>query len=559
MKLKKFIPLLTLTLCLTSCSFTFQKISSSTSDSQSTTSSSSSNDNDSSSTSSTHDDSGTISYDGKRADKIKVNFTAINDFHGAIKSEGYQPGLAKVAGYLKNKKQEGNILINAGDMWQGTYESNYSNGKLVTEVFKDIGFDAEALGNHEFDWGLDRIKENQTVKGSNYLCANIYTYNESGNPSYLGEKYNLCDDYAISTLNPNTENEVRVGMIGVIGKNQFSSIQSTYTKDIIFKDPTPVVQELSTHLRNKMNCDIVVAIYHASQDDVDSVISNSKYVDAVFCAHTHKRESSLINGIPFVQSYCNGQYASNISLVVDTNTKEVTYEQPTIDNWDSTYNSEYDLLKCNDKILSSSVEEDVTTKNLINSYLKEMEASDYKVGTITSQFNAYGNLANAVAYGMYQLADVNGVNVDFAITNQARNDISQGDVYYSDVVTAVPFDNEIIIMTTNGSVIQNQLKYKYSYVYKGNDEIDYSSIDSTKEYKVAVSSYSAYHIKVNDKTYEKSFNYFTYQKDAYSLTDNTTGETLYYRAGLMKLFADATNNTLNPADYTKSSNSNFYR
>ncbi len=554
MKLKKFIPLLTLALCLTSCSFTFQKISSSTSDSQTT--SSSSNDNDSSSTSSTHDDSGTISYEGKRADKIKVNFTAINDFHGAIKSEGYQPGLAKVAGYLKNKKQQGNILINAGDMWQGTYESNYSNGKLVTEVFKDIGFDAEVLGNHEFDWGLDRIRENQTVKGSNYLCANIYTYNESGNPSYLGEKYNLCDDYAVTTLNINTENEVRVGMIGVIGKDQFSSIQSTYTKDIIFKDPTPVVQELSTHLRSKMNCDIVVAIYHAPQDVVDPVISSSKYVDAVFCAHTHARESSLINGIPFVQSYCNGQYASNISLVVDTNTKEVTYEQPTIDNWDSSFKSEGDTLKCNDNILNSSVAEDVTTKNLINSYLNEMEASDYKVGSITSQFNASGNLANAVAYGMYQLAGSNGVSVDFSITNQARNNISQGDVNYSDVVTAVPFDNEIIIMKTNGSVIQNQLKY--SYVYKGNDSIKYNSIVSTKEYTVAVSSYSAYHIKVNDDTYEKSYNYFTYQKDAYSLKDKTTGETLYYRAGLMKLFADATNNTLNPSDYTNSSNSNFY-
>ena len=274
MKSKNFIPLLIILLSSSSCSFDF-KISSSQVASQ-TTSSSYNN-----SFSSTYNDSGTISYAGERADKITVNFTAINDFHGAIKQEGYQPGLAKVAGYLKEKKKDGNILINAGDMWQGTYESNYSNGNFVTKVFKDIGFDAEVLGNHEFDWGLDRIRENQTLKGSNYLCANIYTYNETGSPSYLGDKYHLCDDYSITTLNPNTENEVRVGMIGVIGKDQFTSIQSTYTKDIIFKDPTSIVKDLSTHLKNNMNCDIVVAIYHADQSSVDSSISNGNYVDAV--------------------------------------------------------------------------------------------------------------------------------------------------------------------------------------------------------------------------------------------------------------------------------------
>ena len=87
----------------------------------------------------------------------------MNDFHGAAvyNKSSSELGILKQGTFFKQKGKEKNTLIlNSGDMWQGSLESNYNHGELLTYAMNDIGFDCFTLGNHEFDWGAKYITSN---------------------------------------------------------------------------------------------------------------------------------------------------------------------------------------------------------------------------------------------------------------------------------------------------------------------------------------------------------------------------------------------------------------
>ncbi len=181
---------------------------------------------------------------------------------------------------------------------------------------------------------------------------------------------------------------------------------------------------------------------------------------------------------------------------------------------------------------------------MIDKYAVESSAvANKKVGSITSYFSK-SNVSNALAQGMYKIVkNKYKKDIALAITNTARNAISKsGTIYYSDLVTAVPFDNEIVIMEAKGYNIKQELNYG-NYYYGENipDFVDQSY------YTIAVCSYVAYHINVSSN-YERYLNYFATQRNSYELLDESNNK-VYYRDGLEYLFEIASNNTLNPFDF----------
>lgn len=94
----------------------------------------------------------------------ELHLLATNDFHGSIEENSSELGLLKYGTFLKNKRKEDNTLIlNSGDMWQGSILSNSNRGEFLTKVMNNIGFDCFTLGNHEFDWSTKYIKQNKAL------------------------------------------------------------------------------------------------------------------------------------------------------------------------------------------------------------------------------------------------------------------------------------------------------------------------------------------------------------------------------------------------------------
>ena len=164
-----------------------------------------------------------------------IDLYGINDFHGAINADSYELGLAQIGSYMKSKTDKANTLfIDSGDTWQGSLESNYNYGNLITDVFSYAHLSARTIGNHDFDWGSRKLLNNTARSYNNYLIptlgANIYNFDWDSKTVGDVQMYNLGKEYAIYTL----DNGLRVGIVGVIGSDQITSISTNNVKSIAF-------------------------------------------------------------------------------------------------------------------------------------------------------------------------------------------------------------------------------------------------------------------------------------------------------------------------------------
>ena len=101
---------------------------------------------------------------------------SINDLHGKFDDTYANGGVDEMTTYLR-AAQENNpntILISAGDMWQGSAESNFTKGKMITEWMNDLGFVSMTMGNHEYDWGESYIENNAELADFPFLRS-IFT------------------------------------------------------------------------------------------------------------------------------------------------------------------------------------------------------------------------------------------------------------------------------------------------------------------------------------------------------------------------------------------------
>ena len=99
---------------------------------------------------------------------VVIDFYAVNDLHGKFCDTDKQPGVDELATYFNNAEitDENVVILASGDMWQGTAESYLTRGRIITEWMNEVGFVSMTLGNHDFDWGEDAIKENLAVAES---------------------------------------------------------------------------------------------------------------------------------------------------------------------------------------------------------------------------------------------------------------------------------------------------------------------------------------------------------------------------------------------------------
>ena len=107
---------------------------------------------------------------------VVVDFYVLNDLHGKFCDTDTQSGIDELATYLKKMKatDDNAIFLASGDMWQGTAESNLTGGIILTEWMNSLDFAAMTLGNHDFDWGEEAIRENLEASEFPFLAINVY-------------------------------------------------------------------------------------------------------------------------------------------------------------------------------------------------------------------------------------------------------------------------------------------------------------------------------------------------------------------------------------------------
>lgn len=426
-----------------------------------------------------------FTYDtlGERPNERTLNFYALNDFHGAfLYDEDYeQTGLSRIGNYLINQKEndpENTFIISSGDMFQGGAESNITHGEVVIEAMNAIGFDSMTIGNHEFDWGIERLETMSEQMDFPLLGINIFKSNDNSRPSFL---------------NPSTVVErdgIRVGIIGSIMPGIGDDILATIANQFVFGESIDLIREEATRLREIEHCEVVVLSTHDGNDFYYESLADGNYIDALFMGHDHRYKEGTFeddDNTPYVEGANYGSYVSHIALdlrlvngnyeVIHSDVENIeTFSNSSFSEESSLINAVYDEFK--DQI--ESIRDEVLY--VFPNSLSKNEFGNYLVKALL-------NYTNNVLINDEEYKDIY-VTKSLMNSGGIRDSIPSGEFTYGDLLRVYPFENVLCILKVDSSYYNLIPNPGYMYEIDNiNESSEYSYI-ATIDYVAYQTSYS---------------------------------------------------------------------
>ncbi len=259
-----------------------------------------------------------------------LRIISTNDMHGGLEPKedaqgALRGGIAFAAAAIEKARNEcapgcEALLLDAGDMFQGTPISNLSYGRPVVAIYNRLGYTAVALGNHELDWGIDTLRAR--IRGARFavLAANVRQAN--GRP--------------VPWLRPDTivvRGKTHVGIIGIITPATATAVLAENVKGLRFDDPAPVIDARARDLRSR-GADVIVVVAHEGgfctrRTDVESCDGEifdvaqrvTEKIDLMVSGHSHSLLNTRVKGIPVVQAMSAGQAVAVVDIPLNSSGK----------------------------------------------------------------------------------------------------------------------------------------------------------------------------------------------------------------------------------------------
>ena len=190
-------------------------------------------------------------------------------------------GFAQIAAVVNKIRKENDhvLLLDSGDIFQGTPYFNFYEGSLELELMTKMGYDAATLGNHEFDNGLESLNKQLQHSGFPFVSAN-----------YSFENTPLSDKIAPWLII--NKGPVKVGITG-LGINPERLIAPSNYKGMVWSDPIAAGEATAKMLKEEQGCDLVIALSHLGlmmgkgRIDDYQLAAASKHIDIILGGHTH--------------------------------------------------------------------------------------------------------------------------------------------------------------------------------------------------------------------------------------------------------------------------------
>jgi len=392
-----------------------------------------------------------------------ITVVSTNDFHGALIgsthswSHGDVVGSADyLAGYINLVREEelsDVLLLDAGDIMQGTLVSNYFYGASTIDTFNKMGYDAVAIGNHEFDWGIEVLQDRIEQADFPFLAANIYYKANDERPDW-------AQPYVVEKLGGN----IKVGIIGIANPDTPSITNPVNVADLYFTDGQAETDEIAAELEAQ-GVHVIIALVHIGgfwPDFAEGIkdyacgVDNSM-IDLIVSGHTHSRIDDVICGIPVVQAYSSGTAFARVDLSVDKRTGEVAdYEMnpyPT-----STYNTWYgDPATYRGRV----VRPHPPITHLMDFY--EAQIEDLKnevIGETTAALTRDSCDESVMGDWATDIMLAYDPGIHFAFTNSGglRTDLDAGEITFGEIFEVMPFDNTLVTVNVTGDQLKEVLE-----------------------------------------------------------------------------------------------------
>ena len=272
----------------------------------------------------------------------KITILHTNDLHSRL--AGYSPesayspltvnddntvgGFARIAAILKYEKEKNSgttLVLDGGDFLMGTlFQSLEVKTGFQLQLMKKMGYDVVCIGNHEFDYGPEKLADivNASINGGGIPTVLL------GNAVF--NKNDVHDDSLEKLFTNNTierklilnRDGLKIGFFSLLGK--VADENAAFAPPVTFAKQIPFAKKMVRELQNE-KCDIIICLSHSGVsknsegilegEDVE-LAEKVKGIDVIISGHTHTRldKPIIVNGIPVVQAGEYGQFVGKLSL-----------------------------------------------------------------------------------------------------------------------------------------------------------------------------------------------------------------------------------------------------
>lgn len=422
------------------------------------------------------------------SDEVTITVLGTNDLHGQMKR------LPTFAGYVEaiREKNEGHVvLVDGGDMFQGTLESNSNEGRSVVEIYNAIGYDAVTIGNHEFDFGPQGknvvASSGQDPRGAlraraqeanfPFLAATIW---KDGRPVNWP---NVKQSTIIQ------KGAVKIGLIGVTTESTPRTTISKNVEDLQFLPLAKTIEKEALSLREK-GAEMIVVAAHAggrckdwkSPLDLSSCDGGEIFpvarklpkglVQVIVAGHTHAGVAHFVNGIAIVESLSGGKAFGRVDVTLKKGEKPAlrilppTFVCPKTGCSNVLYNGEKIApVQSVEKIVNRWEEEASSTKQrilgpVVKKRLRKSRLEESELGNALADWML-------LAKPDHHISMTNGGGI--------RADLPAGDLRYGQLFEVLPFDNRFATVHLTGEhfykLVENNLRSKSGIFSFGGVEV----------------------------------------------------------------------------------------
>ena len=390
------------------------------------------------------------------ADDIVVYYT--NDVHTYIDGELSYDNLADLKTETA-KQAAGVLLVDAGDAIQGTAYGSMDKGETIVELMNAAGYDVATLGNHEFDYGMERTLELVEKADYEYISCNFH---------------HIVDGYEGTTVLPSIYTadfgETRIAFVGITTPESFTKSTPAYFQDengnYIYgiaggTDGAALYAAVQKAIdAASQEADIVIALGHLGDDPAsqpwtsEEVIANTQGLDAFIDGHSHStvamKEVADKSGSTVILTQTGEYFGAIGKLTISA---------------DGTISTE---------LLTEWTGSDASVKAIKDEWMTEIDTKlGQIIGTAEITFDNYDadgnrivrkyetNTGDFCADALYYLFDNMGLDVDVAIMNGGgvRNKAITGSLSYKTMKEIHTFGNVACLQTVSGQQIVDALEW----------------------------------------------------------------------------------------------------
>ncbi|UVI35153.1 5'-nucleotidase C-terminal domain-containing protein [Brevibacterium spongiae] len=405
----------------------------------------------------------------------KVQLLNITDFHGRISEAGTQ-----VASVVEDERAKfgtggdnaGTAVLSTGDnIGASTYTSSSQNDTPTLDVLNAIGVQASAVGNHEFDNGLDDLTGRVSDEADfAYSAANVY---DKGTENVVDG----LDEYSVVEVAG-----VKIAVIGVVTKDTASLVSPDGIADVDFGDPTDAVNRVAEdieELPEDERPDMTVVEAHLGASSTESLedaeASNAEFkklvteadasVDAMFTGHTQLPYAfeAPVPGEPdrtrpVIEAGSYGEYVGQVTMEVDGNldwqasgidlieTKDKSYDSEVVDKVAGIVSDAEDKAKELGSEVSGTISEDITRASKDG---KEDRGAESTLGNLVADALKEGVEETQLEEADFGITNPGGLRTDL-LCDEIYNTEEKCEVTVAELNGVLPFANDHGVVTMKG-------------------------------------------------------------------------------------------------------------